>query len=422
MWDMGIIKVEVNFLELKESWVELRKHRGRLFQTLSDELRGAATSAINQIMNSEMSVFLGKPDQSENKRNGYETKTYSFKGIGAIELRMPVDRHRKFESAIIPKHERIDPRIKEDLAVLHLAGISTRVLSKISKRVLGVQVGKDQVSESLEIIEEKALSWLERPLTEKYWALYIDGTNFHLQRKGTTQKEPSLVVLGVNAQNRRSILAIVPGCKDDARTWESCLSGLITRGLDPKTVQIGIMDGLTGLESVFKSVFPQAQTARCWVHAKNNAMAKCPARFREAFEKCLEKVMYAVSESEARGAFYALKETFSGEAERAIRCIEKDLDSLLVHYRFEKRYWLALKTTNPIERVNRELKRRTKSMGTVGEKTLECLQAFTALRLEMNWRQVPIDSERLKHLQFIKPRVNQQASNELEEVITTLLQ
>jgi putative transposase len=422
MLDMGIIKVEVNFPELRESWAELRKQRGKFFSLLTTELKGAATTALNQVLNSEMAIFLGKPEQMGNKRNGYEVKTYALKGVGAVELRMPIDRRRQFESALVPKHERMDPRLKEDLAVLHLAGISTRLLAKISNRVLGVEVAKDQVSESLGMIEEKALLWLERPLSEKYWALYIDGTNFHLQRKGTTEREPSLVVLGVSSNQRKSILAIVPGSKDNAATWEVCLGDLIRRGLDPEAVQIGIMDGLPGLEGVFRSLFPRAQTARCWVHAKRNALAKCPARLRGAFETYLEKVMYSASESQAKASFYELKTALSGEAERAVRCIEKDLESLLVHYRFEKRFWLALKTTNPIERVNLELKRRTKSMGTVGERTLECLQAFTALRLEMNWKSVAIDSDRLKHLQYMKLRDKQQNANAMEEVITTLLQ
>lgn len=420
MLDMGIIKVEINFPELKQSWGVLKKQRGQFFESLAVEVRSAASVAIQQLMNSEMAIFLGKPEQTGNKRNGYEVKQYAIKGIGAIELRIPVDRHRKFESELIPKSERMDPRLKEDLAVLHLAGISTRTMAMISQRILGVNVGKDQISDSLELIEEKAISWLERPLSEKYWALYVDGTNFHIQRKGSTETEPSLVVLGVNDKNCKSILAISPGSKDDARTWEALLEDLVKRGLDPQAIQIGIMDGLPGLENAFKRVFPKAVTARCWVHAKKNALAKCPARYREAFETFLGKVMYAPSESKAREAFFQLKMALSGEAERAVRCIEKDLDSLLVHYRFEKRFWLALKTTNPIERVNREFKKRTKSMGSLGERTLECLQAFTALRLEMNWKKMPLDSRSLDSLQWIKQK--NEVQNQIEEAVNTLLQ
>ena len=90
------------------------------------------------------------------------------------------------------------------------------------------------------------------------------------------------------------------------------------------------------------------------------------------------------------------------DADRAVRCLEKDLGSLLTHYRFEKAYWRALKTTNPIERVNREFKRRTKAMDTLGERTLQMLVAFTALRLEFGWQTTPINSARLDGLAGIR--------------------
>lgn len=420
MLSMGIIRVEINFLELKEKWLEIQKQRSHFFEALGNELKVAAAAAIDHITNSEMAVFLGKPDQNDNKRNGYEVKSYALKGIGAIELRMPIDRKRQFESLIIPKGERMDPRLKEDLAVLHLAGLSTRTLAMISNRLLGVKVKKDQVTKSLEIIEEKALEWLDRPLSGKYWALYVDGTNFHIKRRGSTEKEPSLVVLGVDTSDRKSILAIEPGYKDNAKCWEHVFEGLIKRGLDPREVQIGIMDGLPGLESTFKKVFTNAKTARCWVHAKKNAMAKCPSRLHEPLSQLLDKVMYAASPNQAKEAFFKLKTTMDSDAERAIKCIEKDLESLLIHYQFEKRYWRALRTTNPIERVNKEFKRRSRGMDGMGERTLMCVQAFTALKLQVNWNQMAIDSNQLENLQQIKLR--SQSQNQIEEAFNTLLQ
>lgn len=380
------------------------------------EFRTAAGNALSEIMNAEMTFFLGTPDQKDNKRNGYETKEYAFKGIGAIRLKTPVDRKARFESRIVPKSERIDPRLKEDMAVLHLAGISKRTMEMISKRILGVDISRETVSNSLATIEGKALAWLQRPLTEKYWALYIDGTNFKIQRRGSTQKEPALVVLGVNAEDRRSIIAIEPGTKDNRDSWEAVFASLKERGLDGSQVRIGIMDGLAGLESAFKEAFPNAVTARCWVHAKKNAVNRCPETLRYAFEKMLMEVMYALSEDRARKAFLDLKAAMQKDAERAVSTIEKDLESLLVHYRFERSYWIGLKTTNPIERVNKEFKRRAKSMETMGEQTQNALLAFTALRLEMNWRNQPINSKHLEKLRYLKDKYNP-----VEEAVQTLL-
>ena len=107
MLDMGIIKVEVNLPELRETFTKLTKQRRELFEVLTVELKSAASFAINELMNAEMTVFLGKPDQAGNKRNGYKTKDYSLKGIGGIQVRVPQDRRNCFEYAEIWKCSRI---------------------------------------------------------------------------------------------------------------------------------------------------------------------------------------------------------------------------------------------------------------------------------------------------------------------------
>lgn len=394
--NMGIIKVEVSLPEAVQALEEFRANRIRAFEAITTELKHAVGSAINNLLHTEMTLFLGKPEQSGNKRNGYKERDYALKGVGCIRIRMPQDRKSAFKSQIIPAHEQIDPRLKEDMAVLHLAGLSTRTMAMVSKRVLGVEVSTDTVSESLGSIEEKALQFLTRPLTSRYWALFIDGTNFRIQRRGTTAKEPSLVVLGIDESNRMSLLAVEPGTKDNTDAWAAVFSELGRRGLDMGAVRIGVMDGLPGLERLFQETFPNAVTARCWVHALRNALAKAPARLRDVFKKLAHGVMYAPSENAARLAFQELKAAMGADAQRAVYCLEKDLDSLLTHYRFEKPFWRALKTTNPIERVNREFKRRTKSMDSLGERTLQVLVAFTAIRLEFGWQRTPVTSTHLE--------------------------
>jgi transposase-like protein len=164
-------------------------------------------------------------------------------------------------------------------------------------------------------------------------------------------------------------LALQPGQKDNSDSWGVVFEDLIKRGLKSDQVRIGVMDG---------QYFTNAVTARCWVHAKKNAVLKCPARMRLAFETLLNEVMYAQSE-------------------------------------FEKKFWRVLKTTNPIERVNKELKRRTKSMETVGDKPLNILLAFTAMRLEYNWQRLPVDSEVINNLKPISKK------NQIDEVLEKLI-
>ena len=411
---MGIIKVDVNIAEITSTIEAFRTNRIKAFETLAGEVRHAVSDAINRLLHAEMTFFLGTPESENNKRNGYEEKEYALKGVGALRIRMPVDRKCLFESAIIPKHERMDPRLREDMAVLHLAGLSTRTLALMSKRILGIEVSTATVSDSLDLISDKATKWLERPITKSYWAMYIDGTNFKVQRRGSTEKEPSLVVVGVDDDNRRSLLAVEPGTKDNVECWRTVFDSLIKRGLDLSKVRIGIMDGLPGLENLFLQTFPNSVTARCWKHALGNAINKTPARLQDSFKKLVHPVMYAESEDAARVAFDRLKRAMGTDAERAVHCIEKDLDSLLVHYRFDRTLWRALKTTNAVERVHKEFKRRTKVMEGLGERTLRCIVAFTALKLEMGWRKYAINSPSFRSLAGVK-------RNEIESTVAALL-
>jgi putative transposase len=413
--DMAIIKLQVSMPEAVKAVADFKQNRVKALQSITAEVKSAVSTIFNGLLHAEMSIFLGQPDQADNKRNGYEDREYALKHLGSLRLRMPVDRRRRFASTVVPARERIDPRLKEDMAVLHLAGLSTRTLAMVSKRILGVEVAKDTVSESLDSVREKALAFLTRPLHEKRYAvLFIDGTNFRIQRRGSTEKEPSLVVLGLDERHCYSVLAIEPGTKDDAECWKAVFATLRDRGLDMKGVRLGVMDGLPGLETAFREFFPKAVTGRCWVHALKNILAKAPARLREPFKRLVHKVMYATSEDAARIAFSELKGAMGRDAGRAVQCLEKDLESLLAHYRFDKKLWRGIKTTNPIERVNKELKRRTKSMETLVEKTLDVLLAFTAIRLEFGWQTTPVDSARLTGLRGIK-------HNSIESTLDTLL-
>lgn len=414
---MSILKVEISIPELRKALISFKENRKKALHQFSEEIKDTVETSINALLNAEIEMFLGDPSQSNNKRNGYfPEREYVLKGLGGIKVRMPRDRKSLFKSDVIPSHEKMDPRLQEDIAVLHVAGLSTRTLAMISKRLLGVELNKDNVSGSLDLLSAESQNWLVRPLPAKYWALYVDGTNFRIQRRGSTMKEPSLVVLGVDQNNYRAILAIEPGTKDNVESWRAVFRSLKERGLDSASVRLGIMDGLPGLESLFKEEFSNSITQRCWVHSLRNASAKCPKRLREGFTERAHKIMYAASEDSARIAFQALKGFMDGEARKAVYCLEKDLEALLAHYRFDAALWSALRTTNAIENINRQFKRRTKGMETLGEETLEVVLAYVALKIEFGWRKHPITSKAFKKL----PKSLRGEDNVIERSIDSL--
>jgi putative transposase len=177
------------------------------------------------------------------------------------------------------------------------------------------------------------------------------------------------------------------------------------------------MDGLPGLGDAFLEAFPKAKVLRCWVHKARNVMPLVPRRYQSAFQIALNAVAYAESLDAARDAFEKLKTTWSKDASDAVARMERDIEALLAHYAFPPEHWEALRTTNPIERVNKEFKRRSKAMEVVSPDGLKPLLAFSAMRLEYGWAMTPITSNKLRRLKYRELR-----ERELEETTKTLLQ
>ena len=146
----------VSMPALRTALAAFSSDRMAALETLTDYLRISVSSAINDLLNAEMTFFLGQPDQRDNKRNGIREREYYLKGIGCLRIDLPRDRNGTFESVVIPAHERIDPRTKQDLALLHMGGLSKRTLSMISQRLLGMEVSRETVSESLGVMKAGA--------------------------------------------------------------------------------------------------------------------------------------------------------------------------------------------------------------------------------------------------------------------------
>src|SRR6185312_12311460 len=320
---MSIIKLEVKLPEAQKAIKQFAENRLQAFESFTQDIKRVAETAINNLLNAEIDFFLGKPEEDGNKRNGYTEKDYTLKGVGTVRIKMPRDRKMRFDSSIIPKAERVDPRVTEDMAALHLAGLSTRTLSMMSKRILGTEFSPKSVTNSLEILSDSAEKWLRRPINDTYWALMVDGTNFKIRRLGSVEKEPSLIVIGIDEFNKKSILSIEPGTRDDVNSWKAVFKDLKARGLDPSKVKLGLMDRLPGLESLFQDEFSNSVTQRCWFHAMQNILAKCPKRLVDPLHKMVLRIMYAGSKEEALQNFTELKKEMNKDAERSISCLEK---------------------------------------------------------------------------------------------------
>ena len=205
-------------------------------------------------------------------------------------------------------------------------------------------------------------AWRQRSLEgQRYKFLYVDGANFQVRINRHVSRQSFCAVLGVTEENERfEVLALEMRDRERSDLWESVFGSLADRGLETEAVELGIMYGLAGLESAFRRFFPRAQTQRCQKHAKANACRRVRKNERELFSKALNEIFYGPSESAARAAFFKVKEQWGRLFPSAVQVIERDLDSLLTFFQFDPTYWTVLRTTNPIERLNKEFKRRTR--------------------------------------------------------------
>ena len=396
-----MLQLSVNLPELRQMAKNIPQLGANgVMDLMKLDIKSQATDFINGLMDCEFELFLGRDKyervsgveiSERHLRNGHYQRTFAVKGLGRLNVKVPRDRQGKYQTKVLEPYKRNEASIEEDVAVLYLLGQSTRSLALISERLLGTKISAGKVSECSGRLIESVEKWRSRPLTEKFKYLYLDGTNFSMRIDKKIVKVCVLVVIGVDENGVKQVLALQAGDKESAGTWRQLFKDLKVRGLNKQAVQLGIMDGLPGLEKVFKEEFPEAKVQRCQVHVARNVMSKVPHSIKQKVADDLRSVFYAESKKKALSFFEDFKRTYEKEIPSAVKCLEGSLESTLCYLSFPEEEWLSLRTTNPIERLNKEFKRRTKSMEIVaGEASCYNLLAVISLRMEVYWKRHPI--------------------------------
>lgn len=403
------MRVKISVPEVVEMFKEIQAQPEKLFEMIRGEVRQTVGHYLSKMMGMELTHFLGREPyergQGEvNHRNGSYDRNFTLKGIGEVGLKIPRDRKGSFKTQIIPRSKQYEDELREDLTFMFLTGISTRSLSMISNRLIGRKISPAEVSNANKELIEAVEGWRTRDLSKhaiKY--LFVDGVCFDMRIDRRIEKVPVLVAIGVTETGHKLVLGFQAGDKESASHWREFFKDLKIRGLDGRKVTLGIMDGLTGLEKVFREEFPNAKVQRCQLHVARNVLAKVTTkRLKKAVADGMRSIFYSSSKDKAMVFFAEFKERWEKEIPSAVKCLENSLDACLTFFRYPEEEWISLRTTNIIERLNKEFKRRTKPMEIVaGENACYTLLAFICLKMELHWRSNPIGKVR-KNLPFLK--------------------
>lgn len=402
------MKMEITVAEVVDLINEIRHEPESLFEMIRANVQETVGQYISSLMDSEMTHFLGRNryercEGGNNHRNGSYGRRFTLKGIGSVDIKVPRDRRGEFKTEVIPRSKQYEDSLREDLSVMFLAGISTRTLAMISERLIGRKISSGEVSKVSKELTHSVEAWRERDLSgEAIKYLYMDGTNFSMRVDGSVEKVPVLVVIGVTEDGYRTVLGLQAGDKESAANWREMFTDLKRRGLNSRLILLGIMDGLPGLERVFEEEFPEAKIQRCQVHVSRNVLAKVPRKLKKTIADEVRSIFYASSKKKALTFFDNFKTRWENEIPSAVKCLKKSLQACLTYLDFPEEEWVCLRTTNVIERVNKEFKRRTKPMEILaGERSCYMLLAFVCLKMEVHWRSKPIGNV-AENLPFFK--------------------
>lgn len=391
------MKLEITVTEVTEIIKSLHSHPEQLFETMRVEIQQAVSAYLDAVMRAELTACLGRERYQRtggavNHRNGGYPRRFTIKGIGDVQVLVPRDRRGEFQSQVLPRYRRYEQEIGRDLSLLFLCGISTRSLSAISLRLLGRRISPAEVSEANRELVEAVEKWRMRNLSaEAIRYLYIDGVNFRMRIQRRVEIVPVLVAIGVTEKGQKLVVGLQAGDKESAANWREFFRDLKQRGLDGSRVTLGIMDGLTSLETVFREEFPQAKTQRCQVHVVRNVLAKVPRKLKAEVAADIKPIFYAPSRPQALEAFERFREKWQVIVPSAVASLERSLEACLTYLDFPVEHWVSLRTTNLIERLHKEFRRRTRPMEVLpGEAACYRLLAFISLKMELHWRSTPV--------------------------------
>lgn len=332
--------------------------------------RQALEEIIEQQMAKAVEAYLEQiaGDDVADRRNGYYRR-HLLTELGDIELNVP--RTRRYSPVeVLRAYARRTPEIDRVILAGFVLGLSTRKVGEALLALLGRPVSAATVSQVAKTLDSAVAAFHRRPLKNRYKVLMLDGVVLARKTGAGALKRPVLVALGLRPDGKKEIIDFRLAGSESAAQWEQFLTDLYRRGLTGEGLDMICVDGGSGLLAALPIALPNIPVQRCWAHKIRNVLDKVRKADQPKLKRALHKIMNAANAAAARSAARRFAERFEERYSAAVACLRNDLDELLTCFRYkslaERR---AVRTTNAIERRFREVRRRTRPMGTFQDKT-----------------------------------------------------
>jgi transposase-like protein len=342
--------------------------RVSLGELIHEHVRVAIETAVHEELHVALGAqFYERHEARRGYRNGMKTRTLTGPS-GPLALRVPratLFGGREWTSTLLPRYQRRLPEVNEAIAATYLAGGNTRRIRGVLQPLLkAAPLSKSAVSRVVATLKDGLAAWRTRPLGDvDALFLYLDGFALRVRSAGKVVSVPVLGVVGVLPDGRKQLLALDLCAGESFAAWKGCLDDLAARGL--RSPVLCIIDGNAGLRRAVGLVWPQAAVQRCCVHKLRNLERKAPKHALAAIRDDFHRIVYAASADAARAAYTAFERTWAKRCPGVVTSLREGGDELLTFFRFPKAQWKTLRTTNVIERLHGEFRRRVKTQGSL---------------------------------------------------------
>ena len=329
-------------------------------------LRDMMKETLQEMLENELTEQLGytkyeySDDEKTNYRNGYSKKTVHSTN-GDIELNIPRDRNGEFEPIIVEKGSKDISNIEEKIIRMYARGISNREIYNQMQELYGVKISPDMVTAITDKIIPNIKEWQKRPLDDVYPVVFVDATYFYVRNEGVVGKKAVYVILGINSQGYKDILAFYVGESESAKYWLNILNELKSRGL--KDILILCADGLKGLPEAISTAYPNTEFQRCIVHMIRNTMAYVSYKDRKELATDLKTIYRASTAEEGYENLIELREKWIKRNINLDNWIN-NWDNVSTFFKYGPELRKIIYTTNSIESLNNSYKRINKGRPT----------------------------------------------------------